>query len=114
MDFHFTPEEEAFRAEVRAFLDENLPPGTNTNDPSFIAEWNRKAREKRWIGFSWPKEVGGQGYANADVVFALTEGGGTIHTKAQITGTAASMGEGVVSCVLDALVTDFSGKLAAL
>ncbi|MCU0668507.1 MAG: acyl-CoA dehydrogenase family protein [Myxococcota bacterium] len=61
MDFHFTPEEEAFRAEVRAFLDENLPPGTNTNDPSFIAEWNRKAREKRWIGFSWPKEVGGGG-----------------------------------------------------
>jgi alkylation response protein AidB-like acyl-CoA dehydrogenase len=61
MDFHFTPEEEAFRAEVRAFLDENLPPGTNQNDPKFIAEWNRKAREKRWIGFSWPKEVGGGG-----------------------------------------------------
>jgi alkylation response protein AidB-like acyl-CoA dehydrogenase len=61
MDFHFTPEEEAFRAEVRAFLDENLPPGTNQNDPKFIADWNRKAREKRWIGFSWPKEVGGGG-----------------------------------------------------
>ena len=61
MDFHFTPEEEAFRAEVRAFLDENLPAGTNQNDPKFIAEWNRKAREKRWIGFSWPKEVGGGG-----------------------------------------------------
>lgn len=61
MDFHFTPEEEAFRAEVRAFLDENLPPGTNQNDPAFIAEWNRKARAKRWIGFSWPKEVGGGG-----------------------------------------------------
>jgi len=61
MDFHFTPEEEAFRAEVRAFLDENLPPGTNQNDPKFIAEWSRKAREKRWIGFSWPKEVGGGG-----------------------------------------------------
>ena len=60
------------------------------------------------------KEVGGQGYANADVVFALRDGGRTIHTKAQITGTAASMGEGVVSGVLDALVTDFSGKLAAL
>jgi uncharacterized protein len=60
------------------------------------------------------KEAGGQGHANADVVFSLTEGGGTIHTKAQITGTAASMGEGVVSGVLDALITDFSGKLAAL
>jgi alkylation response protein AidB-like acyl-CoA dehydrogenase len=61
MDFHFTPEEEAFRAEVRAFLDANLPQGANTNDPAFIAEWTRKVREKRWVGFSWPKEVGGGG-----------------------------------------------------
>ena len=42
------------------------------------------------------KEAGGQGHANATVVFALTDGGGTIHTNAQITGKAASMGEGVV------------------
>ena len=61
MDFHFTPEEEAFRSEVRAFLDENLPKGANTNDPAFIAEWTRKVRAKRWVGFSWPKEVGGGG-----------------------------------------------------
>jgi alkylation response protein AidB-like acyl-CoA dehydrogenase len=61
MDFHFTPEEEAFRAEVRAFLDANLPKGANTGDPAFIAEWSRKVREKRWVGFSWPVEVGGGG-----------------------------------------------------
>jgi carbon monoxide dehydrogenase subunit G len=60
------------------------------------------------------KEAGGQGHANATVEFALSEGGGTIHTNAQITGKAASMGEGVVVSVLDALITDFSGKLAAL
>ena len=39
------------------------------------------------------KEAGGQGYANADVAFALSDGGGTLHTAAQITGKAASMGE---------------------
>jgi carbon monoxide dehydrogenase subunit G len=60
------------------------------------------------------KEAGGQGHANADVVFALSDGGGTIQTKAQITGTAASMGEGVMVGVLDALIKDFSGKLGAL
>ena len=60
------------------------------------------------------KEAGGQGHANADVAFALTEGGGTIHTNAQITGKAASMGEGVVVGVLDALINDFAGKLAAI
>ena len=60
------------------------------------------------------KEAGGQGYANADVVIALTDGGGTIHTNAQITGKAASMGEGVVVGVLDALVSDFAGRLAEI
>ena len=58
----FTPEEEAFRDEVRAFLDENLPDGReHAATPGFLAEWNRKVREKRWVGFSWPKEVGGGG-----------------------------------------------------
>ena len=40
------------------------------------------------------KEAGGQGHANADVVFQLNDGGGDIHTRAQITGKAASMGGG--------------------
>ena len=60
------------------------------------------------------KEAGGQGHANANVVIALQDGGGTIHTNAQITGKAASMGEGVVVAVLDALVKDFAGKLAEI
>ena len=60
------------------------------------------------------KEAGGQGYANATVVITLNDGGGTIQTDAHITGKAASMGEGVVVGVLDALITDFSGKLAQL
>jgi carbon monoxide dehydrogenase subunit G len=60
------------------------------------------------------KEAGGQGYANANVVFSLKDGGGTIHTDAQITGKAASMGEGVVVGVLDALIKDFAGKLGEI
>jgi uncharacterized protein len=60
------------------------------------------------------KEAGGQGHANASVEFTLTEGGGTIHTNAQITGKAASMGEGVVVGVLDALIKDFTGKLGQI
>ena len=42
------------------------------------------------------REAGGQGYANADVTFTVSDGGGNVHTAAQITGKAASMGEGVV------------------
>ena len=44
--------------------------------------------------------------------FALSDGGGTIHTAAQISGKPASMGEGVVVSVLDALIKDFTGNLA--
>jgi carbon monoxide dehydrogenase subunit G len=57
------------------------------------------------------REAGGQGHANATVAFALDDGGGSIHTNAQITGKAASMGEGVVAGVLDALITDFTTRL---
>ena len=45
---------------MRTFLDENFPEGVEKT-PEFMAKWNRKIREKRWVGFSWPKEVGGGG-----------------------------------------------------
>src|SRR5262245_14320071 len=60
------------------------------------------------------REAGGQGFANGTIVFALRDGGGDIHTSAQISGKAASMGEGVVAGVLDALVADFAQKVGQL
>ena len=60
------------------------------------------------------KEAGGQGHANADVTFQLNDGGGTIHTQAQITGKAASMGEGAVAGFLDGMITDFSTKVGQI
>lgn len=60
------------------------------------------------------RETRGQGHANADVTFSLSDGGGQIHTAAQITGKAASMGEGVMVSVLDALIKNFTERLATL
>jgi carbon monoxide dehydrogenase subunit G len=60
------------------------------------------------------KEKSNQGHANADVTFDLSDGGGTIHTAARISGKAASMGEGVMVTVLDALINDFTQKLARI
>ncbi len=68
MDFDFSPEEEAFREEVRAFLAENLP-----GEGGDIGAWHRRIREKRWVGFSWPKEVGGGGGGIAQQVILKDE-----------------------------------------
>ena len=59
MDFKYTAEDEAFRAEVAAFVEENSP--ENKSDYLEMLKWNAKLREKCWVGFSWPKEVGGGG-----------------------------------------------------
>ncbi len=70
MDFRLTPEEEAFRQEVRDWLRENLPKDwsgdrfTRDRDPE---TWNvyrafaKKLAEKRWVAPQWPVEYGGLG-----------------------------------------------------
>ena len=50
MDFKFTKQEESFRAEVRAFVEANNPPGSGWNRrPEDIAAWNQKLTEKATI-----------------------------------------------------------------
>lgn len=60
MDFEYTREEKAFRQEVRDFLDENLVP-RDERGPDFLKNWLTGVRAKRWVGFSWPRDVGGGG-----------------------------------------------------
>ena len=73
MDFSYTPEQEAFRMEVRRWLADNLPPELCIDDP--VDDWvppNCEIFEKRrawqakmyaagWVGIGWPKEFGGRG-----------------------------------------------------
>jgi alkylation response protein AidB-like acyl-CoA dehydrogenase len=60
MDFQLTDEEEGFRREVVDFLDEWLPEGRERT-PDFLNRWNEEVRRRRWVGFSWPTDVGGGG-----------------------------------------------------
>ncbi|MEX0785499.1 MAG: acyl-CoA dehydrogenase family protein [Dehalococcoidia bacterium] len=60
MDFNLTPDEEAFRDEVRAFVKEHLSADAR-KDANFMATWLKAVREKRWVGFNWPAEYGGGG-----------------------------------------------------
>ena len=70
MDLKPTPQEQQFRAELRAWLQANVPPkfdGNASTDEGRRAEfeylraWQYKVYEGGWAGISWPKEYGGRG-----------------------------------------------------
>jgi carbon monoxide dehydrogenase subunit G len=58
------------------------------------------------------KEAGGQSNADGDVTIQIGGDGGTVDVTANVSGKAASMGEGTVQAVLEALVKQFTGNLA--
>jgi alkylation response protein AidB-like acyl-CoA dehydrogenase len=65
MDLSFSPEEEAFRAECRAWLEANVPrpaPASGDTRAGFIAHlgWERALFEARLAVVSWPQEFGGR------------------------------------------------------
>ncbi|GIX49692.1 MAG: acyl-CoA dehydrogenase [Candidatus Tectimicrobiota bacterium] len=76
MDFRFTPEQEAFRQEVRAFLRQELPEPPPIPEDAWIIGFDRafskKLAARGWIGLTWPKEYGGQGRSYLDRLI-LTE-----------------------------------------
>ena len=64
MDLTLSPSEEAFRDEVRDWLEANHPgpePDELAEVIPFRIEWQRKLHEGGWAGISWPKEYGGRG-----------------------------------------------------
>ena len=66
MDLTWTPDDEAFRAEARAWLDENvprpaLPSGDTREGFALHLEWERRLFADRWAVVSWPEEYGGRG-----------------------------------------------------
>jgi len=71
MDFVFTPQEEEWRQEVRAFCRENVTKEMRYQwwRTGHTIDWDfhRKLAEKGWIGLSWPKELGGQGRSHFEM-----------------------------------------------
>ena len=64
MDLTFTDEEEAFRAEARAWLEANvpndLPSGDTREGFARHLDWERALFDARWAVVSWPEEYGGR------------------------------------------------------
>jgi alkylation response protein AidB-like acyl-CoA dehydrogenase len=66
MDLQFTAEENAFREEVRTWLEENVPRGRKPESGPELREfdtaWQRKQYDGGWAGIAWPLEYGGRGF----------------------------------------------------
>jgi alkylation response protein AidB-like acyl-CoA dehydrogenase len=69
VEFDLTPEQQAYRDEVEAFLDEHVTPEVGDVCRENMAQivdtpprraFMRKLAERGWLGMSWPRELGGQ------------------------------------------------------
>jgi alkylation response protein AidB-like acyl-CoA dehydrogenase len=61
VDLGYTPDEERFRARVRAWLAAHLPGAAERTDPARLRRWHRDLHAAGFIGCAWPKEFGGGG-----------------------------------------------------
>ena len=81
MDFEFSADEHAFRKEVQAFLDAELPSDKAFNHEfnedadlwAFAFEFTKKVGARGWIGLTWPVEYGGLGRSQAERLILAEE-----------------------------------------
>ncbi len=77
MELRDTPDEAAFRAEVRAWLEANLPAelrghrGGAGRFEELGRDWSRRVYEAGYAGLTWPREYGGGGapYSHQAILF---------------------------------------------
>ncbi|HSI97483.1 MAG TPA: acyl-CoA dehydrogenase family protein [Gaiellaceae bacterium] len=80
MDLRDTPEEAAFRAELRAWLEEHLPDelrghrgGAMRFEGPELRAWSRALYDAGYAGLTWPKEYGGGGASYTHQAIFLEE-----------------------------------------
>jgi alkylation response protein AidB-like acyl-CoA dehydrogenase len=68
VDLSFTPAQQAFRAELRAWLEANVPArwgegefATLAEEVAFLQAWQRRLSDAGWVGIHWPRAYGGRG-----------------------------------------------------
>ncbi len=99
MDLHETREDQAFRARVRAWFEENKPDKLETLEQR--KAWHRKLYEAGFVGMGWPKEYGGQGARPMEQAIVAEE-----MARANAPGTINGLGIGIVGPTLIAHGTE--------
>jgi len=83
MDSDFTPDQEAFRKEVRHWLETNLPDDlrgrafaasrADHEEVRKLRAWQKKMYEGGYVGIDWPREFGGRGASIVEVIILYQE-----------------------------------------
>ncbi len=83
MDFDFTPEQEAFRKEVRQWLERTLPEDlrgrgfaasrADQAEVSKLRAWQKTMYEAGYVGIDWPREFGGRGATLVEQIILYQE-----------------------------------------
>jgi len=76
MDLNYPAEAEAFRTDIRRWLEDNLPDGwfepgfklAGEDKATFQQNWTKTLFEGGWICATWPKEYGGKGLSTMEAV----------------------------------------------
>ncbi|MEC8040627.1 MAG: acyl-CoA dehydrogenase family protein, partial [Pseudomonadota bacterium] len=70
MELSYTPEEQAFQAEVRAYLAEHLPDHISSAvraggelSKAIMEEWHAILQRRGWLATTWPEAFGGPGWS---------------------------------------------------
>jgi len=88
----------------------------NYRGPAEVVEQDESAHRAVMSGKA--EEAGGQGNADAEVEITLEEGSdgteGKIHSNINVTGQAASMGEGAIGGVTEQLIEGFADCLGKM
>ncbi len=83
MDFQFTEAQEAFRKEVRQWLEHNLPDElrgsgfaasrADVEEVRQLRGWQKKLAEAGYVGMDWPREFGGRGASIVEMIILYQE-----------------------------------------
>jgi len=83
MNFDFSDREEAFRKEVRGWLEANLPDDlrgrafaasrAGRDEVKKLRAWQKRMCEAGYVGLDWPREFGGRGATIVDMVILYQE-----------------------------------------
>ena len=115
MDFNDTPEEAAFRKEVRAWLDANATRKSDdkrsfrarSDDPDLLKKakaWQDRKAAAGYARITWPKEYGGRAVPLSQQVIFYQE-----YARAGGPGRVGHIGEGLVAPTIIALSCGVNG-----